>query len=72
MSEIKIDKGIPVPIPRSHARYPFRQMEIGDSILMPVSSRSAYQATRHWTASTGFKFTVKTVSENEARAWRTA
>lgn len=34
---IKIDKGIPIPVGKG--RYPFQQMEIGDSFLTDSSSR---------------------------------
>jgi len=38
MSEIKIDKGLPIPPGSGRGKrsiYPFRQMEIGDSIFIP-------------------------------------
>ena len=35
--EIKIDKGIPLPEDtRSRANYPFADMEVGDSIFIPL------------------------------------
>ena len=50
-TEIKIEKGIPVPL-GSYTRHTgitslFRKMEIGDSILIPESKkRSAYNCSR--------------------------
>ena len=35
--EIKIDKGIPLPEDtRSRSNYPFADMEVGDSIFIPL------------------------------------
>lgn len=72
-AEIKIEKGVPVPPRRTRkgiSKYPFRQMEVGDSFLMPD-----YTVVRAWgilgpyAKRLGQKYTVRTV-EGGARVWR--
>lgn len=36
MAQIKIDKGIPIPERRTHTKFPFADMEIGDSFFVPA------------------------------------
>lgn len=39
---IRVDTGIPLPEnPSQHAKYPFRQLGVGDSFLAPLADRSA-------------------------------
>ena len=40
MSDFVIEKGIPVPPSLRGKRYPFNEMEIGDSILIPCGGES--------------------------------
>ena len=45
----EIERNIPIPEPRgSKAKYPFREMEVGDSIFIiaPVSYSEVYSAVR--------------------------
>lgn len=37
MSEFKIEKGVPVPPRNNYARYPFKDMEAGDSFHVPAA-----------------------------------
>lgn len=74
----KIDKEVPVP-PRPRTwRYPWENMEPGDSFFMPCKPEDAERVgNRAWTAGEAFakrrgldwKFTVRTV-EGGARVWR--
>lgn len=71
----KIEKGVPLP-PKRTGRpgmetYPFREMKVGDSILLRTKT-SAVQVT--WAKATGWKFTVRRLPEDggKARIWRVA
>ena len=70
---IKIEKGIPAPeytTPRQ--KYPFTQMDVGDSFFAPVPAVKLNNASaRH--KHLGKKFTIRAVTENGvagARCWR--
>jgi hypothetical protein len=63
---IKIESGIPMP-----AKFPFAEMKVGDSFLVPEStSRNVVTvyARRH-AIKTGMKFTIRKTSEGY-RCWR--
>ena len=65
----KIEKGKPLP-PRN-ARYPFSEMEIGDSIYVPnQTTRGAVgQAARNYGHRNGVKFATRT-DDKGVRIWR--
>jgi hypothetical protein len=87
-----VERGIPLP-PRSYtfagreAKYPFAQMEIGDSFEVPIST---YRSKRHVTTALvaatlnncarGYakthkpyaKFATRKIGESSVRVWRTA
>lgn len=63
---IKIEPGIPMP-----AKFPFAEMKVGDSFLVPAKASKntvAVYATRH-ARKTGTKFTVRKTPEGY-RCWR--
>lgn len=69
----EIEKGVPVPEQTGRGRslkYPFPDMEIGDSIL--TETRSAFHAASNWASrqKNGWKFISKKV-EGGFRIWRT-
>lgn len=67
MQKVKIDKKVPMPM-RSHARYPWEQMKVGDSFYVPEpGKRSGFYsiAARH-----GYKVAVRNDGEG-VRVWRT-
>lgn len=70
---IKIDTG--VPLPRRKSAYPFRDMDVGDSILFTVEARgaSARVASAHFCRlhAPKWAFSLRKV-ENGWRLWRTA
>jgi hypothetical protein len=74
MNEIKIEKGIPLPgrnIGRPHAyKYPFREMQIGDSFAV-ASTKEGYHAASYGKRISGFTFACRTTA-NGARVWRIA
>lgn len=71
MDEIKIDKGIPIPAKGAgrNRKYPFREMEIGDSIF--TEKLGTTSLIKNWESSTGFKFTTRS-ENNGRRIWRIA
>ena len=72
MSDFKVEKGIPVP-PRQ-ARYPFREMKVGESFFVPCTdeekARIQNRLTNSCAKARGFgTFTVRRV-EGGVRAWK--
>lgn len=73
MEDFKIDNDVPVPAghKRFNTRVPYQQLDVGESILFPLEQRhgvaanSATHAKRY-----DKKFTVRKVSDTEARIWR--
>lgn len=63
MSEIKIEKGIPVPLKKS-AKYPWKEMAVGDSFF--VAGKSSYFPAHD---AEGRKFTQRMV-DGGLRVWR--
>lgn len=71
---IKIDKGIPVPPRHGEAKYPYGQMQVGDSFFCsgPSQSNLASRAG-HVGHAMGAKFSVRKAVENGVagfRVWR--
>lgn len=65
---VTIEKGVPLPGRAFKSEYPFAQMEVNDSFLVPgVKS----VATKNAAAQTGFKFKTKKV-DGGCRVWRVA
>jgi hypothetical protein len=73
-AEYKIEKGIPMPEknppPGRVCRFPFAQLEIGDSFLVPeVKLKSIRQTCFYYGKKLGRKFTSAEV-EGGVRVWR--
>lgn len=75
---IKIDKGIPIPLFKSSRRYPFTDMEIGDSFIVECDRTDCKKVMAAVSGAgrlfrnrmkSNAKFTVKIV-ENGIRCWR--
>jgi hypothetical protein len=66
----RIDKGVPIPTPRS-AENPLyeaaKTMDVGDSVVIPKRRGPICGNLKR---ATGFKFTQRTISETEMRIWR--
>jgi len=63
---VKVEKGKPIP-----GKYPFDEMEVGDSFLIPEGVKRhtvAVAALRYW-RKTGKKFTTRKVPEGYC-CWR--
>ena len=65
--EFEIEKGIPVPPGR--ARYPFAEMEVGDSF---VADETAAASARVWGRRKDVKFRQVKIGQNQFRVWRIA
>ena len=73
--EIKIETGIPMPPglgQRGRSRkYPWREMKVGDSFLVPGVTRQKWRSAPAGEKATGFKFATRAV-EGGIRVWRVA
>ena len=83
---MKIEKGVPLPGPIAGPprKYPFPDMEVGDSFAVPLSGEKTEKyddratsllrgAALNYGRRTGMEFVVRTVrEEGVARCWRTA
>lgn len=67
MNQPRIEKNVPLP-----QRYPFAQMEIGDSFAVPENvSRTAVSIAAHRHGKEhGTKFTVRMMPDRSFRCWR--
>lgn len=71
IQEIELERGIDMPLVRVVYSYPYEEMDVGDSFVVPVSARQKvlnanYRASRRL----GCGFTAKTEGE-VIRVWRT-
>lgn len=73
--KIEIEKGVPIPHPYSKRtpKYPWRDMEIGDSFIAHGIKSAASLNTPRAAAqtNTGYKFLVSTTPDG-VRVWRIA
>jgi hypothetical protein len=77
-NEIVVRKGVPLPADgRCHGReqkYPFAEMEVGDSFVFPAgvsSARASASAGSFGKRAGGWKFTIRKTQEGVA-CWRIA
>jgi len=71
MFEIEIEKGVPQPDAKT-GKYPFRQMEVGDSFFAPLGSSDPNPFNTYATAKRikdGRKYSVRRV-DGGIRVWR--
>lgn len=67
-----VDKNIPIPADRrgkGRAKYPWRDMQVGDSFLVPKAINAISGTTSCAAKRLGFRFTLRTV-EGGTRIWR--
>jgi hypothetical protein len=78
----KIEKGIPIPEPHKRngykSKYPFSQLEPGDSFLVPTNKEQTHNvrnrvsaASHHYAAKHGWKFSIRVMVDG-IRVWRTS
>lgn len=71
-SAVKVERGIPIPHATvgRHPKWPWKQMRVGDSFLIPgAKERSASSMAGHAGKVNGMKFVVRTVAGG-VRVWR--
>ncbi len=74
MTEIKLDKNVPLPVVLSH-KYPFDDMVVGDSFFIPGTDaiRRLRGAASYHSRRSLAKYSVRMTKENDdvgARCWR--
>jgi hypothetical protein len=73
MSDYDIEKGVDLPKKSrsGHTKYPFLRMEIGDSVVFPLSKvmtiRAAIVRVQN---ERGKKFATRKIDDNNFRVWR--
>lgn len=67
---VKLEKNVPIPPRRGReAKYPWRQMKVGDSFVAPAAIRGCFYASAK---RFGYKIRVAVEGKNNVRVWRTA
>ena len=71
ITAIEVVRGVSAPMPRVVYAYPYEEMEVGDSFVVPVAARQKvlnanYRAGKRL----GWVFTAKTEGD-QVRVWRT-
>ena len=71
ITSIAVEKDVAAPKPRVVYDYPYEEMEVGDSFVVPVEARQKvlnanYRASRRL----GWRFSTRTEGE-QVRVWRT-
>lgn len=67
----KIEKGIPAPAAKTSRRWPFADMKVGDSVVIPAEKVMAARNTAcMFGKNRGWKFTVRLQEDGTARCWR--
>jgi hypothetical protein len=66
MTQPPIDKGIPIP-----NRFPFDQMEVGDSFVITTKRHTASVAARRYGDKHNMKFITRQMPDGTIRCWRT-
>lgn len=66
---VNIERGFPIPKEtRGRPRkYPWHEMDVGDSF---VGGKNARSMISHVYGTTGYKFTSRKIGENKFRIWR--
>lgn len=67
MTQIKIDKDF--PLPESRTKYPFGDMEVGDSFWSDNSREAVSSSAYSYGQRHGMKFTVR-ITDGVTRCWR--
>lgn len=64
---MKIDKNVPIPANRN--KYPFRDMDVGDSFLIEGDLAKTRGAATNWGKANNKKFSIQNTEEGY-RCWR--
>lgn len=72
MTEIQIESGVRLPKPRVVFAYPYAEMDVGDSFVVPVDARrKVLNANCKAAKKYGYKFSARTEGD-VIRVWRIA
>ena len=64
----QVEKGVPVP--EVSSKYPFKQMDVGDSFVFELDKKKQVSAAaNHYAKKTGFGFTIREDGDG-FRIWR--
>ncbi len=67
----KIEKGIPITHKKSESKYPFHELEVGDSILVPLELAKKTRHAAHAIGDRfGYRFATRTQPNGDLRIWR--
>lgn len=71
---MKIETDIPIPTSQTHGKYPFKVMNVGDSISVDASRRRALMvgASAFKAKNPGWDYTSRILANAVVRLWRTA
>lgn len=67
---MRFQKGIPVPETQRTKAYIFREMEVGDSFLVPAEEAHAWRNAMHKASETGEFYFISRTVEGGVRFWR--
>lgn len=75
---LKIEKGVPLPTrpAKRNTRWPWRDMEVGDSVLVenteadPQLIYAARNSAHAYAANSTFKFRTSQIGKSQMRIWR--
>jgi hypothetical protein len=65
MNQPLIEKGVPIP-----GRFPFGQMEVGDSFVITTKRSTAAVAARRYGDKHKMKFVTRKMPDGTVRCWR--
>lgn len=69
--KIVIEKGVPIPSVEKASKYPFGELEVGDSFVAPVGRNSVSALIYHWNGKLSPKrFRARPETEKSTRIWR--
>ena len=76
-TKFRVESGVPIPpVVKSYPKYPFDQMQVGDSFDAGEHSKADKVRVRNAAAMhgrrTGTKFTTRKTDDNRIRCWRVA
>jgi len=66
MNQPLIEKGVPIP-----GRFPFGEMEVGDSFVITTKRQTASVAARRYGDKHNMKFITRQMPDGTIRCWRT-
>lgn len=69
MSDMKIEKGVPMPKNKRATKYPFAEMEVGDSFYVEPDNGSIHAAASWYGKRNNKKFATRKEGEGR-RIWR--